>query len=145
MPKKGTRKALLEERDTRVARQYDWVLRGAWEFFGVNLMDKNKKGSNRRDAEYVKARRMAMAFLMEYDGRLTLKQIGKVFGGKDHATVIHNRNEHLATMSLSNIPTYAPYKTEYIRFVKFMYAYSPFEQSEPLFSPERLKGYAWYI
>ena len=132
-------------KDIHRAKRYSWVLKGAYEFFGTNLLAKNDKGSNYRGGEYVKARKMAMAFLMEYDESLTLKQIGLIFGGKDHSTVIHHRDAHLGTMSLSHIAAYAPYKEEYDRFVKFMYAFSPQEDKEPLFSPNRLAGYTWWM
>jgi chromosomal replication initiator protein len=45
---------------------------------------------NRRE-EYVAARFLFM-YLVRYDMKLNLKEIGRILGGRDHSTVIHGLN-----------------------------------------------------
>ena len=69
------------------------VLFAASQFFKVHVLDLTGKT---REAEIVLARQMAMCYLYErfsgYPIKLSLKDIGGNFGGRDHTTVIHSKN-----------------------------------------------------
>ena len=52
------------------------------------LAPRSKSGAKRR--EYTKPRQVAMYAIKELFPRMTLMSIAKIFGGRDHATVIHS-------------------------------------------------------
>lgn len=74
------------------------------EYFGFSLEQLKRKN---RKKEVVFARQISM-YLHEKTTDYTLKYIGKIYGGKDHATVIHSRNiiiDYLTTKGYSSEKT----------------------------------------
>jgi len=121
------------------SRKYEWVLRAANEFYGFDISKRC------RQRNYVYARRMVMAFIKEFDTTSQWIQIGGLFN-VDHSTVIHNVRIHESDVELAKtMIAYQPYLTEYIRLKDYLYKADPFAETKPLFSPENLKGYEWWI
>ena len=65
------------------------------EYFSFSL---DKMGQKSRKRELVYARQVSMYFLSTKT-KMSLKDIGALFGGKDHTTVIHGRQTILDLMS----------------------------------------------
>jgi chromosomal replication initiator protein len=64
----------------------DFIVKTVGEYMGIGL-DKIKSGKRKR--EYVEARQISMYLTRKFT-KLSLKEIGDHFGGKDHSTVIHS-------------------------------------------------------
>lgn len=52
----------------------------------IDMMSKSRKG------ELTEARCIAIGLILEANPKHTLKSLGEMFGGRDHSTVIYNRD-----------------------------------------------------
>ena len=84
---KGVLKDLLKEPKKLIT--VDFIQRAVAEEFGVSLQDLKTK---RRNKSIVLPRQIAMYLSRELTD-LSLPEIGGVFGGKDHTTVLHSYNK----------------------------------------------------
>ncbi len=80
---KDVLKNLIAEEDKPLT--VDSVQRAVCDYFGLRLHDLRSK---RRTKELVMARQIAM-YISKQNTKLSLSEIGKHFGGKEHATVIY--------------------------------------------------------
>jgi chromosomal replication initiator protein len=72
----------------------DLIMRVTAEFFDLNVDDLESKSRTR---QFVNARQIAMYLVREMTD-MSLPQIGKAFGGRDHTTVMHAKDKIAALM-----------------------------------------------
>ena len=72
----------------------DLIMRVTAEFFDLNVDDLESKSRTR---QFVNARQVAMYLVREMT-EMSLPQIGKAFGGRDHTTVMHAKDKIAALM-----------------------------------------------
>lgn len=78
----------------------DVVIENVGRRFGVTIAD--LKGPNRSPA-YAWPRQMAYAEVKKARPHLSMPEIGKAFGGRDHTTILHGIRAHEARMAWAEI------------------------------------------
>lgn len=98
-------KYTLKATDTEYPELIMRIVEGYFDIHREKLIGKN------RNRELVMARHIAIALIMKYT-KLSLTQIGKIIGNRDHSTIIWARDEHQNRLSC-NYKYYEAYKTDY--------------------------------
>jgi chromosomal replication initiator protein len=65
-----------------------FIMKRTCEALGLDL---NKITSSYRGRPYTEARFIIVGIILTIDKKMTLKRLGKLLGGRDHATVIYSR------------------------------------------------------
>jgi chromosomal replication initiator protein len=91
-------RAIIERRAIKGTLKPEQILRCAATAFGVNVYDITGRS---RARHFVDARRCAIVALRgDWGGCMTLTDIGKLLGGRDHSSILHLSNKHEGLMSV---------------------------------------------